>query len=131
MMRCILEEELGAIFKMPINLDLGQARNKCEIYYHHVRPIEISVTPGSHYLFVGEIQVETMFNHDMRFVGILTSCCHDYDSMYNRATLKSSDKLETPLFTTQDHITMAKELTFCYKIDYDKVRETIKTINWS
>ena len=127
----LLEQDLASVFNMQVNRDLGQSRNKCELYYRQIREIDISVTEGSHFLFSGEIMVEVGFDIDMECYGKLTADCHAYERMYERTTLKSSNKREIPINATESIITIGKELTFTYKIDYDKVRETIKTINWS
>lgn len=131
MFTCKLEEDLSAIFQMPVNRDLGQSRNKCELYYRQVREIDISVSPGDHFLFNGEIMVEVEFDIDMECYGKLTADCHAYERMYERSSIKSSNKREIPINATESRIIIGKELTFAYKIDYDKVRETIKTIDWS
>lgn len=131
MIMCRLKEDLAAIFQMPVNLDIGQARNDCEIYFRFTQPVETSFSPNSHILFTGEVIVETQYAPDMELFGLLSSRCHDYESMYDRTSIKSSNKMEYPINLNQDRITIGKELTFSYKIEYDVVRETIKKINWS
>lgn len=131
MFRDKLEEGLGAIFKMPINRDLGQARNGCEIYYHFSSEITVTSSPGSHMLFTGSIMVETIYDNDMECYGVLTAKCHHYENFYGQEELRSSSKAEIPVSTNESGITIGKELDFAYKIEYDKVRETIKSIDWS
>lgn len=131
MFRDKLEEDLGAIFKMPVNRDLGQSRNACELYYHFSSEIDVTVSPGSHILFTGSIMAETIFYNDTQCYGVMTSLCHDYESHYTRSDLRSSMKAEIPISATESRITIGKELAFEYKIEYDKVRETIKSIDWS
>lgn len=131
MFRQMLEEDLGAIFKMPVNRDLGQTRNGCELYYHFASEIEVTVSPGSHMLFSGLIMAESTFDIDMESYGVMTASCHEYESHYDRARLRSSQKAEIPVSATESRITIGKELAFAYKIEYDKVRETIKSIDWS
>lgn len=131
MFRDKLEEDLGAIFKMPVNRDLGQSRNACELYYHFSSEISVTVSPQNTMLFTGSIMVETIFANDTECYGVLTACCHEYQNMHSQSDLRSSMKAEIPVSANESRITIGKELDFSYKIEYDKVRETIKSIDWS
>lgn len=131
MFRQMLEEDLGSIFKMKINRDLGQSRNGCELYYHFSSEIDVTVSPGSHMLFEGMIMAECTFDIDLECYGVMTAQCHEYRNYHDHERLRSSQKAEIPVSATESRITIGKELAFAYKIEYDKVRETIKSIDWS
>lgn len=125
-----LEEELAAIFKCQINLDLGQARNKCELYYHLAGDVEISVSPGESMQFVVILMVEKQYELCDVAYGELTAQCAVYENRYERNLIESYDKAETPILTNQNGITIGKVLRFSYTMDYDKAQETIKHIEW-
>lgn len=131
MFRQQLEENLGLLFNCPINQDLGQARNKCELYYHIASAIDISNSDDGSMSFTFDIMVEKEFDIDMAAYGELTACCHAYDRMADKSFMRSYTKEEIPVNADQTRITVGKIINVTCTIDYDKVRETIKTINWS
>lgn len=130
MFRCELESDLSQIFGIFVALDLGQARNLGEAYYHHSTPIDVSVSDGNSMLFTGKIMVEMTFSNDFDYAGFMTAKTHDYSRKAHNGRLVDQDKFEIPVSMTQGVITIAKELAYSYIVEHDKVHETIKSINW-